>query len=190
MPREPLVGGASLDVIRGWGDIAAGVISIAFGAWLVVQTFSFNVTASARVGGGVDAAGYPRLLAVMTITLGLVLLLSRAWAARGGRTNAVTGAEHKFESTPMQEKVAAGSPQAGRAAAAFGILITYTALLEPAGFLIATPVAVVLLLRVIGRRRVVHSIVAALALSTVIFVFFRYGVNIVLPEGLLRGLSP
>ena len=63
-------------------------------------------------------------------------------------------------------------------------------LLEPLGFLIATPLAVGVLLRIIGGRGAVHAAIAAAAFTAAIFVFFRYGVNIVLPEGLLRGLSP
>ena len=147
------------------------------GAWLFRETFSFSVTASERVGGGIDAAGYPRLLAGLTVLLGLGLAGRALWRRRAARPG------------PAADAAGAGGGRA-RAALSFAVLLLYTVLLEPLGFLLATPLAVGALLRIVGRRGPVHAAVAAVAFTAAIFVFFRYGVNIVLPEGLLRGISP
>ena len=152
-------------------DLAAGLISIGLGSWLFWQTFSFTVTASERVGGGIDAAGYPRLLAGLTVALGAILVARACWKRRA---------------RPAPDEAGARLRTAG----ALAILLLYTLALEPVGFLIATPPALVALLRLVGRRRLLPAAMAAIVFTAVIFLLFRYGVNIVLPEGLLRGLSP
>ncbi len=176
-PQSDTHSGAEPEREPGWRtDLAASLASVGLGAWLFRETFSFSVTASERVGGGIDAAGYPRLLAGLTMALGLALAARALWKWRAARA-----------ATPP----AAGAEGQGggkvRAALSFAVLLLYTLLLEPLGFLLATPLAVGVLLRITGGRGVLH---AAVAFTAAIFVFFRYGVNIVLPEGLLRGISP
>ena len=164
----------------GWRkDLAASLVSMGLGAWLFWQTFSFNVTASERVGGGIDAAGYPRLLAGLTILLGIALAGRALWKWRSARPGPAGDADEAGQGGGKL-----------RAALSFAVLLLYTFLLEPLGFLLATPLAVGALLRIVGRRGAVHAALAAIAFTAAIFVFFRYGVNIVLPEGLLRGISP
>ena len=181
MPEPPGDTHSGVDREAGWRtDLAASLVSMGLGGWLFRETFSFSVTASERVGGGIDAAGYPRLLAGLTVLLGLALA-GRAlwkWRAAGRAAALLTGDE---------------AGQGGgrlRAALSFAVLLLYTLLLEPLGFLLATPLAVGALLRITGGRGPVHAALAAVAFTAAIFVFFRYGVNIVLPEGLLRGISP
>ena len=162
----------------GWRkDLAASLVSMGVGAWLFWQTFSFNVTASERVGGGIDAAGYPRLLAGLTVLLGIALAGRALWKWRTARPG------------PAGDEAEQGGGRL-RAALSFAVLLLYTLMLEPLGFLLATPLAVGALLRIVGGRGPAHAALAAIAFTAAIFVFFRYGVNIVLPEGLLRGISP
>ncbi len=177
--REPTAG-AKPEPQRetGWRkDLAASLVSMGLGAWLFWQTFSFNVTASERVGGGIDAAGYPRLLASLTVLLGITLAGRALWKWRAALP------------CPAASPAGQGGGKL-RAAFSFAVLLFYTLLLEPLGFLVATPLAVGALLRIVGGRGALHAAVAAVAFTAAIFVFFRYGVNIVLPEGLLRGISP
>ena len=186
MPEPPARTDPEAEQPANWrGDFVAGLLSMGLGAWLFWQTFSFNVTASERVGGGIDAAGYPRLLAGLTILLGTVLAARACWK----RWMGTTGTARAAEPVPASD---ASDRDRGRlrAAAAFAVLLLYTLLLEPVGFLIATPFAVAALLRIVGGRKAVHAALAGIAFTAAIFVFFRYGVNIVLPEGLLRGVSP
>lgn len=183
MPEPPAHTDPEAERPANWrGDLAAGLVSMGLGAWLFWQTFSFNVTASERVGGGIDAAGYPRLLAGLTIALGMVLAARACW--KWGTAMAGTAGASSASDAPD------GGRGRLRAAAVFAVLLLYTLLLEPVGFLIATPLAVGALLRIVGGRHPVHAALAAIAFTAAIFVFFRYGVNIVLPEGLLRGVSP
>ena len=177
-PQSDTHSGAEPEREPGWRiDLAASLASIGLGAWLFRETFSFSVTASERVGGGIDAAGYPRLLAGLTMLLGLALAARALWKWRAAPAPPAAGAEGQ------------GGGKV-RAALCFAVLLLYTLLLEPLGFLLATPLAVGVLLRITGGRGALHAAVAAVAFTAAIFVFFRYGVNIVLPEGLLRGISP
>ncbi len=177
MPEPPADTHSGVERETGWRtDLAASLVSIGLGAWLFRETFSFSVTASERVGGGIDAAGYPRLLAGLTVLLGLALAGRALWRWRAA--------------APPAADTAGQGGRRLRAGLCFAVLLIYTLLLEPLGFLLATPLAVGVLLRIIGGRGAVHAAIAAVAFTAAIFIFFRYGVNIVLPEGLLRGLSP
>ena len=179
-PQSDTHSGAEPEREPGWRtDLAASLASMGLGAWLFRETFSFSVTASERVGGGIDAAGYPRLLAGLTMLLGLALAARALWKWRTARAAA----------PPAVRAEGQGGGRL-RAALSLAVLLFYTLLLEPLGFLLATPLAVGVLLRITGGRGAVHAAVAAIAFTAAIFVFFRYGVNIVLPEGLLRGISP
>ena len=167
-------------VKRDWKELAAAVTCLAFGGWLYAETFSFNVTASARVGGGIDAAGYPRLLAILTCGLALILLARVVFRALTARTRASMETQAPVDSAHGTTK----------AAVAFLLLLAYTVALVPVGFLIATPIVIVALLRLLATRAWPHAIAAALLVTLTVFALFRYGVNIVLPEGVLRGISP
>lgn len=178
MTDSPARADPEAEQAAGWRtDLAASLVSMGLGAWLFWQTFSFNVTASERVGGGIDAAGYPRLLAGLTVLLGIALAGRALWKWRRARP------------VPRGDAAGRGGGRL-RAALSFAVLLLYTLLLEPLGFLVATPLAIGALLRIVGGRGALHAAAAAIAFTAAIFVFFRYGVNIVLPEGLLRGISP
>jgi putative tricarboxylic transport membrane protein len=67
---------------------------------------------------------------------------------------------------------------------ALALLCGFTLLLEPLGFLIAMPVMLVLLMRLTGERRWWLMVASALLMTILLYGFFRYGMNLVLPEGL------
>jgi len=158
-------------------EIIGGLACLGFGAWLLYQTFLLDVEVAKRVGGGVGADGYPFLLAVATIGLAIFLTLQ-----------AVFGRERQ---TPAEAPGIQGNepPVFKRAVWCFLSVVIYTALLLPIGYLITTPILLVVLMRILGDRRWVVPLVNALLLTLGIFVAFRYGVNIVLPEGVLGNLS-
>lgn len=150
---------------------------LGFGAWLLYQTFLLDVEVAKRVGGGVGADGYPLLLAVATIALAILLIFQAVL----GRASQVLGEPLGMQSSEP--------PVFKRAVWCFLSVVIYTVLLLPIGYLITTPILLVVLMRILGDRRWVATSVAALLLTLVLFVAFRYGVNIVLPEGVLRYLG-
>jgi hypothetical protein len=144
-----------------------GLESLAFGLGLLAMTLRLDVDLQRNVGGAIGPDAYPGLLAVAIVALALVLL----WQAR----------------RPQPEPAAEPADRAGwrRVGLALALLCGFTLLLEPLGFLIAMPLMLVLLMRLTGDRRWWLTLPAALLMTLLLYGFFRYGMNLVLPEGLL-----
>lgn len=73
----------------------------------------------------------------------------------------------------------------------FVIIIAYILFLESAGFVIATSACIflqILLLTPKGKRRLLMSAIVAVASSVIVYVAFRKGLDLSLPEGLLAGI--
>lgn len=128
-----------------------------------------------EVGGGVGGIAasplfFPRLMAALLGTLGAVIFVrghSRSRALRDGEGFA-------FEPS-----------EAVRVAGATVILIAYAGLLETVGYLLLTPVTLVALCVFLGFRRWFAVLATAVGLTALIYLGFRYGMKILLPEGLL-----
>jgi putative tricarboxylic transport membrane protein len=142
-----------------------GLASLAFGLGLLAMTLRLDVDLQRNVGGAIGPDAYPGLLAAAIVLLALVLL---GQAARA-----------RLESEP-------DSDRAGyrRVALALALLCGFTVLLKPLGFLVAMPAMLVLLMRLTGERRWWLMVASALLMTFVLYGFFRYGMNLVLPEGL------
>lgn len=145
-----------------------GLASLAFGAGLLALTLQLDVDLQRNVGGAIGPDAYPGLLAAAILLLSLLLLWQAARQAE-----------------PDTDQ-AAPADRAGyrRVALALALLCGFTLLLEPLGFLIAMPLMLVLLMRLTGERRWWLMVASALLMTIVLYGFFRYGMNLVLPEGL------
>jgi hypothetical protein len=153
----------------GRGDFLSGLTAIAFGIWILVETStSFNVAVSSRIGGGIDAAGYPRLLAIICVGLGASLILKVFFTERLPEENSDTAL-----------------PNYGRAFSAFIILLIYTKVLPLLGFWLATFLAVVILLYAAGMRQKLNLGISAGGITLAIWLGFSLGADILLPPGLL-----
>jgi len=147
-----------------------GLASLAFGLGLLALTLQLDVDLQRNVGGAIGPEAYPGLLAAAIVLLSLLLL----WQAARGRV----------EADPDQAPPAERSAGYRRVALALALLCGFTLLLEPLGFLIAMPLMLVLLMRLTGERRWWLMVAAALLMTIALYAFFRYGMNLVLPEGL------
>ena len=180
-PQADTHSGAEPERKPGWRtDLAASLASIGLGAWLFRETFSFSVTASERVGGGIDAAGYPRLLAGSHHAARAGACRPRALemadgAGGGSACGRRGGAGRRQGSAPPSPSRSSCSTRSCSNRSASCLQRR-----SPSACCCALP----------AGAGPVHAAVAAVAFTAAIFVFFRYGVNIVLPEGLLRGISP
>jgi hypothetical protein len=150
-----------------------GLASLAFGLGLLALTLQLDVDLQRNVGGAIGPEAYPGLLAAAILLLALLLL----WQAARGRVEADPDAS--MDATP------AGRAGYQRVVLALALLCGFTLLLEPLGFLIAMPLMLVLLMRLTGDRRWWLTLPAALLMTLLLYGFFRYGMNLVLPEGLL-----
>ncbi|CAN5785041.1 tripartite tricarboxylate transporter TctB family protein [soil metagenome] len=69
-------------------------------------------------------------------------------------------------------------------------LIAYAALMEPAGFIIASAVMFLLAALSMGSRQYVRDVIVCIVVSTVVYYVFTEWLGIRLPEGLLGPILP
>jgi putative tricarboxylic transport membrane protein len=151
-----------------------GLAGLAFGLGLLVLTLRLDVDLQRNVGGAIGPEAYPGLLAAAILLLSLLLL----WQTLRGRAEPAVLQE--LATAPDQRPAASG-----RVLLALLLLCAYTLLLEPLGFLVATPLLLIALMRLTGERRWWLAVPSALLMTVLLYAFFRYGMNLVLPEGLL-----
>ena len=128
------------------------------------------------VGGGVGGAVahplfFPRLIAVLLGFFGVLIFLrrrSRAETLRDG------------------EGFAVGATEAARVGGTVAILVAYSALLDVVGYVLLTPVALASLAVFLGFRRWPVITAVAVGVTALVYVGFRFGMKILLPEGLLE----
>lgn len=159
--------------------------ALAFGVGLLALTLTLDVELQREVGGAIGPAAYPGLLAVLIIVLALILVVR---AVRGGVAQAMpeTAGDGELDDSVL----ASGAPNRRGVVLTLGLLCLYTLLLPSVGYLLATPPALVGLMLLTGERRWLLMIIGALVLTGALYLFFRYGMSLVLPEGLLGERLP
>jgi putative tricarboxylic transport membrane protein len=128
-----------------------------------------------QVGGGVGGIAasplfFPRLMAALLGMLGIVLFVRGHSRERNLRDG---------------EGFAFDRSEAVRIIGTAAILIAYMLLLETIGYLLLTPVTLIALCAFLGYRRWFVVVVIAAVFTVLVYVGFRYGMKILLPEGLL-----
>ena len=128
-----------------------------------------------EVGGGVGGIAasplfFPRLMAAILGVLGIFLFLRGHDRERNLRDG---------------EGFMIDVSELGRIAGAAAILIAYALLLDIVGYLLLTPAALVALCAFLGYRRWAVLILTSAGFTAVVYFGFRYGMKILLPEGLL-----
>ncbi|MEM7464838.1 MAG: tripartite tricarboxylate transporter TctB family protein [Pseudomonadota bacterium] len=147
----------------GKNNLVAACFAILFGAWIVFDTYtSFSVQVSSHIGGGISAAGYPRLLGILAILLGGLLLVP---------------------GFGIDEERQGDSFHYHMVAAALAILFGYLLVLPWVGHFIANAALAAGMLLIGGERRLRHLLVYVSILTFVFFMVFRYGADIFMPEG-------
>ncbi len=159
----------------GLTDLVSGVLAILLGSLTMRLSFGFQIKASDRFGGGIYAALYPRYNATAVIILGLVLVVKRIQTrltAAGAATGAATPGGRSWLVLP----------------ALYATLVVFTLVLNGVGYVIASLVLIAVILLLLGERRPLVILVVSAAVTTGIFLAFRHGFNIVLPEGILANI--
>jgi putative tricarboxylic transport membrane protein len=158
-----------------WVRWLPGLAALTFGLGLMVMTLRLDVDLQRNVGGAIGPDAYPGLLAGAILLLAVLLL----WQTARGRP------EPEPIETAGADLADAPPPAYGRVLLTLLLLSGYSLLLQPLGFLIATPLLMILLMRLIGDKRWFLMVASALLMTITLYVFFRYGMSLVLPEGLL-----
>lgn len=146
------------------------VAAMALFVWVLPAQITFP---RFEVGGGVGGIAasplfFPRLMAALLGALGVIISVR----GHSRERNLRDGEGFAFESR-----------EAFRVAVTAAILVAYAVLLESVGYLLLTPVTLVALCVFLGFRRWFVLLVTAVAFTGLVYVGFRYGMKILLPEG-------
>lgn len=158
-------------------DFLPGLCGAGFGAWLLRETYVMDLTAPHKIGGGMSAAGYPRVLAFSVLALSVILLV-RAFARGDGKQSV------------MDQAVQAAKRSARRKVAlTFLSLVAYTLLLYQVGYLIMTILLLAFIMVLVGERRWVFVALSSLSLTLTLYGISFYVFHIDLPAGVLKYLT-
>ena len=159
--------------------------AFAFGVGLLALALTLDVELQRQVGGAIGPEAYPGLLALLIIVLALVLVVCAARGGAAGTAPEVAGSDELDDAV-----LVSGAPNRRGVVLTLGLLCLYTLLLPTVGYLLATPPVLVGLMLLTGERRWLLMIIGALVLTGALYLFFRYGMSLVLPEGLLGERLP
>lgn len=157
-------------------DFLPGLCGVGFGAWLLRETYFLDLMLSYRIGGGMSAAGYPRVLGLAIIGLSILLLLRAVTRGLAKRVGAGDGVLVKDRWA--YKKVVS----------IFLGLVIYTLLLYPVGYFIMTTLILALVMILVGERRWVFIVATSISLTFALYGISFYIFHIDLPGGVLRYL--
>jgi len=160
------------------GDLIGGLVLLGISAWAIIGGLILHLGKVSEPQPGFFPFWGGVVLALLS---GLLLLQAWAGPCRAGRAGRAAKAGK------------AGG--AGKTGESFGTiwrpmiviigLVAYVALLNTLGYLIATLVFSIVLLRVLGAKRVWALALAALCISLASYVLFDRVLNVTLPAGIL-----
>lgn len=118
---------------------------------------------------GLSPAVFPKLAVILIAAFSLGLLLS------GLRSQ---------DTAPAAKQQALNTRTAARVITTFIILVAYVYLIDIFGYLVMTPLALVLLMRYFGQKNWFVILSLAILITAGLYAFFRYIMYIILPEGI------
>ena len=153
------------------GQLALAVGVTAIGAGILAGAFYLPAGGGyAQVGPGV----VPRIVGVLLIVIGIFLI-------REALTGGFRGVDEEAERhLPMNWKYFAW---------ASGGIIVYGLTIEHLGFIVASTILFVMVARSFESKRWALNIGVGLVLAATIFAIFTYGLGLMLPLGIFRGLA-
>jgi putative tricarboxylic transport membrane protein len=170
---------------KGQNDIFSGAVICVFSAWYFVMSTRIKIMAM-LAATRLNASSIPKLWGALLFILGVILLM------RG--FSEISKA--KKEGYIPQKSTAAETFNAflranSQVILMFVSLFVFIALISPIGFLPACFLFLVAEFNILQRkedRKLVPSIILALAASLIIYVLFKYAFQMPLPSGILQGI--
>ena len=164
-------------------DLVSALTFVVFGGWLLRETLLFGDEFS--VGIGMDAATYPRLLAIGMLIFAVVLGVRAFFVTLDG----VSDDKGQLGDPKAKDAPDEASPNpAWKVLWALISFSVYTFLLQPLGFLLATPFLLAATMALTGERRLWFIAVIAIFLTLAVWALSFFVFSVVLPEGPLRHL--
>jgi hypothetical protein len=139
-----------------------------FSIWVLIETYvSVDVSRSTGIAAGIDAATYPRLLAILGLGLSVLLFVASGIHAFSTQSDALKNGSSKNYATTWL------------AAAGF---VGYVLLLPVLGFWLATPPVLIILLFASGMRHPLKLAAAALFVLMTTWWLFGWVLKTDLPD--------
>jgi putative tricarboxylic transport membrane protein len=167
-----------------WNLICAAfcIVLAIFILYLTLTTF---VKEKATVGGPfANTAFYPRLLAGAIIFLSLLLAVTALMKkTKRRRTYVGMGDVDSFNEAGKKELSEQDTISRGMLLALPFILVTYTILLDIFGYIVVTPVFMILLFWILKFRNWAMNIILSMIATFTLYLIFALFLNVILPRG-------
>lgn len=151
-------------------ELVAGLVFTVLIALALVMTSRIDLAFSSDLETFSGPRAYPGIILGVMLALNLAVVAQQLLRIRSGETGGV-------------EPVLTGGMRL--AAAVFAALVAFLLAFEPVGYILTMVPLLFVAALLNGARSPVAAAVVAVALSAVCLVIFRYGLNTVLPEGVL-----
>lgn len=163
-----------------WSNSLIGIILLAFSAFYYFSTWEFPPPSKTD---NLGPAFFPTLLAAALTLLSLLLILTgfffrgKPGKEKGGAV--VQGAERLEEDSFSADDVS------GRFL--YGTIVMsflYVGLLSVLGFLVSTPLFLIILIRLLGYEKWVNNLAASVGLTAALYLLFATALGVSLPKGI------
>lgn len=170
-------------------NIVAAIFFLLLGGFAIYLTLTTFVRAGASSGGPLaDTAFYPRLLAGIIVFLAILLIIATLRNKAAGRPDLDDETEEEQrerEMSPLEKETQHDRVQPRTQLLIAAILVAYVYLLDVIGYLVLTPIFMIVLFRLLKIKNWLATISLAIASSAVLYVFFSVFLDVIFPRGIL-----
>lgn len=161
-------------------NIVIGIILLALSAFYYLSTRGFPPpTVTENLGAGFFPKLLSMLLAFLAIMLILGSLFSQSTSGQEGEKATISGGERleedSFATEGISYKFLLGT---------IGVSILYVILLPVIGYVIVTPLFLIAMIRLLGKKKWLHNIAISILLTVSLYLLFGKMLGVVLPPGL------
>lgn len=155
-----------------YNDLIVGLSMLAFGLFYLIMTMQIP-----RKGKLIDATFFPYILSTIMLIVGLLQTVRGAASAK------------RYDAASYEEPKAGQKGDMKTVLITVGLILVYVVLLKPLGFIISSSLylfaQILVLVPVrIKKNYLLYALVAVIT-SAIIYVSFRFGLDLMLPAGLL-----
>lgn len=166
-----------------WSNIVIGVILLIASGFYYYSTMEFPPPSKTE---NLGSAFFPALLAAVLAFLSLLLILDSLLARRAsgkGKGGAVIEGAERLEEDSFSAEDISYKFLLGTIVLSF----LYVGLISILGFLISTPLFLILLIRLLGYEKWANNLAASIGLTAVLYLLFAVALGVTLPAGIFSG---
>lgn len=170
---------------QGKNDLFSGIVLSLFAVWYFIKATQIKIM-KMLAATFLNASSIPKLWGVLLLILGVILIVRGALAMKSAKAAGYVPEKRSFADSAKlfwKNNVAVVEM--------FVVLLVYIALIQPVGFLIPTIVFLFLEFNILTRkeeRKWALNAVLAVVIGLAIYALFKYGFNMPLPQGILKGI--